>query len=153
MDKNQLFSETANDIYSFAFCMHDYMKIPRDYGTGEILNMVEIHTLSMIADHPGICVSDVARQWNRTTSAASRNINKLEQKGYVIKKKLDGNDKNVHLFPTSTGLHLANLHSEFDKNGKRMFMEFVKKRCTDKDVEIFNNTLRIIQEFFQKAQS
>ena len=37
------------------------------------------------------------------------------------KKKLDGNAKNVHLYPTAKGQELANLHREFDLNETRKF--------------------------------
>ena len=92
MELNQL-CQWADDLYQFVMVMMDHMKQPRDYGTGKILNMVEIHTLSMISESPGICISDVAKRWNRTLSAASRNIDRLAAKGYVEKKKTDGKDR------------------------------------------------------------
>lgn len=105
MELNQL-CQWADDLYQFVMVMMDHMKQPRDYGTGKILNMVEIHTLSMISESPGICISDVAKRWNRTLSAASRNIDRLAAKGYVEKKKTDGNGKTVHLYLTEKGQNL-----------------------------------------------
>ena len=49
MELNQL-CQWADDLYQFVMVMMDHMKQPRDYGTGKILNMVEIHTLSMISE-------------------------------------------------------------------------------------------------------
>lgn len=79
-DSNQLIS-WADDMYRFVITIMEHMKKPHDYGTGEILNMVEMHTISMIAETPGLCVSDIAQKWNRTLSAASRNVDRLYNKG------------------------------------------------------------------------
>ena len=47
-------------------------------------------------------------------SAASRNVERLQAKGDIEKKKLDGNSKTIHLYATSSGLELADKHREFD---------------------------------------
>jgi hypothetical protein len=55
----------ANIIYKFVMTYNDYIKTARDYGTGEIINMVEVQTLTVIEENPGITVTDVALEWNR----------------------------------------------------------------------------------------
>ena len=55
--------------YDFVEAYNQYMKIARDYGTGETINMVEVHTLTLIEEHPGIMAKDVASMWNRTKGA------------------------------------------------------------------------------------
>ena len=102
------------DVYRFVMYASDDYNTPHDYGTGSILNRVEMHTLAMIAAAPGICITDVARMWNRTLGAASKNVNRLCSKGYVEKRKLPGNDKTIHLHPTPEGEKLAKLHRQFD---------------------------------------
>ena len=82
--------QLMDDVYRFVMCSMDDYNAVHDYGTGKVLNMVEMHTLSMIADDPGLRVTDVAKMWNRTLGAASKNVNKLCVKGYVEKKKLPG---------------------------------------------------------------
>ncbi|MGW8427674.1 MarR family transcriptional regulator [Peribacillus simplex] len=64
----------ANIIYKFVMNYNDYIKTARDYGTGEIINMVEVHTLTVIEENPGITVTEVALEWNRTKSAVSKII-------------------------------------------------------------------------------
>lgn len=147
---NQLFS-WADDIYQFVITMMDYMKQPRDYGTGKILNMVEIHTLSLISDNPGICISDVAKRWNRTLSAASRNIDRLTTKGYIEKKKLNGNSKTIHLYLTEKGQELANLHKKFDLKNTEKFAQFLIDNYDMEDLRKFNEMLKIIQDFYTSA--
>ena len=72
-------------FFSLISALSDSTSRPRDYGTGKILNMVEVHTLAMIASTPGITPTQIAQNWNRTLSAASRNIDRLQRKGYVRK--------------------------------------------------------------------
>ncbi|PWM37761.1 MAG: MarR family transcriptional regulator, partial [Clostridiales bacterium] len=46
-------SQRADLVYSFVTVYNSYINELRDYGTGMLINMVEVHTLTMIADHPG----------------------------------------------------------------------------------------------------
>ena len=70
MDKEKLeFIINGMDmVYTFVMDSHDRYSSSRDYGNGEKMNMAEIHTLTLIADHPGITVSGVSEMWNRTLS-------------------------------------------------------------------------------------
>ena len=138
----------ADDIYQFVMVMMDHMKQPRDYGTGKILNMVEIHTLSMISADPGICISDVARKWNRTLSAASRNIDRLAAKGYVEKKKLDGNSKTIHLYLTEKGQQLADLHKTYDQEKTEKFARLLAQKYSMEDLRNCIEMMKMIQQFY-----
>ena len=42
------------DVYRFVMYASDDYNTPHDYGTGSILNRVEMHTLAMIAAAPGM---------------------------------------------------------------------------------------------------
>lgn len=147
MELNQL-CQWADDLYQFVMVMMDHMKQPRDYGTGKILNMVEIHTLSMISESPGICISDVAKRWNRTLSAASRNIDRLAAKGYVEKKKTDRNGKTVHLYLTEKGQNLADLHRAYDLEKTEKFARLLARKYSMEDLGKWNEMLKIIQQFY-----
>lgn len=128
-------------IYSFAMMGAYNMFNPRDLGTGEELTVIEIHTLSMIVQHPGICISDVAHMWNRTPGAASRNVDRLQQKGYIEKRKLPGNQKTIRLFPTEAGAHLAELSRKADRERISMVMESMLKRHTPEEIRTFFSVL------------
>lgn len=148
-DLNQLTS-WADDMYRFVITIMDYMKQPRDYGTGEILNMVEMHTISMIAETPGLCVSDIAKRWNRTLSAASRNVDRLYNKGYIEKRKLEGNSKNIHLYVTEKGQQLADLHHTFDLEESLLFMNYIVEKYSLEDLEKCNSIMNTLAEFFEE---
>ena len=141
----------SDDIYRFAMLVMDHMKRPRDYGTGEVLNMVEIHTISMIAKEPGICVSDIARQWNRTLGAASRNVERLQAKGYVEKRKTDDDGKTVHLYVTERGKRLAEQHHAYDLRIACKFYDLIKSKYSSQDIELFRAILDTLHEFYESA--
>ena len=155
MDRQEFLDLTAwsDDMYRFVLDITDHMKKPRDYGTGNVLNMVEMHTVVLIARRPGITVGDVAKFWNRTMSAASRNVDRLAAKGYVEKRKQDGNAKTVHLYPTALGEQLAARHSAFDAMEMESFAKFVETRCAPEDLATFARVMKIIQEFYRTADN
>lgn len=144
------FTTEMDLLYEFALIGSGFMLKPRDYGTGEVVNVVEVHTLSMIADNPGICITDVARLWNRTLGAASRNIDKLQSKGYIEKKKLDGNNKTIRLYPTEKGTELARLHSECDKQQVQALTEKVLENHSPDEVIKFFSVLKSINEIVKE---
>lgn len=129
------------DVYRFVmYSMDDYSK-PHDYGMGDVLNMVEMHTLSMIADHPGLSVTDVAKLWDRTLGAASKNVNILCAKGLVTKEKKPGNRKTICLYPTERGAYLDRLHKSYDQDQIAETARELLIRHTDEELHIFHSVI------------
>lgn len=138
------------DVYRFVmYSMDEYDQV-HDYGTGDRLNMVEMHTLNMIDQQPGLCVKDVARLWNRTLGAASRNVNKLLEKGLVTKEKLPGNGKNIHIYPTEAGKKLAQLHRQYDRDQIAQIMNCMLVQHTEAELQAFWSVIRSGIEIYQK---
>ena len=86
-----------------------------DYGTGELYTYVEMHTLSLIEDYPGITASDIAERNYRTKGAVSQILNKLEEKGLIRREKDPQNARRVCLYVTPIGLDLSQKHKEYDE--------------------------------------
>lgn len=143
----------SNDLYKLVLVIMDHMKQPRCYGSNDLLNMVEMHTLSMIAAEPGICVSDIAKKWNRTLSAASRNINRLQKKGYIQKNKEDGNNKTVHLYVTETGQQLVDFHQDYDIEVTQDFFQYITRKYSMEELSKFNSISKDIQAFYDSYGS
>lgn len=144
----EMITSCADDMYRFVITLMDFMKQPHDYGTGEILNMVEMHTISMIAENPGLCVSDVAQKWNRTLGAASRNVDRLYNKGYIRKEKLKGNNKNIHLYVTEKGQQLADLHKAYDFDVTLQFMDLISKKYSMEELKTWISITNTLSDFF-----
>ena len=57
----------------------------RDYGTGSPLFKVEIHTIQIIGNNPGINSTGLTERMGVTKSAISQTVNKLLKKGLIRK--------------------------------------------------------------------
>lgn len=143
MNTNDLKSltEGMERVYTFVSDCNDLYSAAKDYGNGDKMNMAEIHTLSLIADNPGISVSGVSKMWNRTLSAASQNINKLAKKNLIKKKKENGNNKTIHLYVTENGQKLSDMHKAYDREELSKVTEALLKIHTLDDLKTALNVI------------
>ncbi|MFF0826040.1 MarR family winged helix-turn-helix transcriptional regulator [Brevibacillus sp. NPDC003359] len=132
----------ANIIYKFVMTYSDYIKAARDYGTGETINMMEVHTLTVIEENPGITVTEVALEWNRTKSAVSQIITKLEKRGLIIRKKEHDNAKNVHLYVTDKGEVLSKAHKDYDIKELTWADATLQKHFTTEEIDVFYKVMQ-----------
>ncbi len=150
----ELVTEGIDKVYTFVLDSHDYYAAPKDYGNGEMMNMAEMHTLSLIADNPGISVSGVSKMWNRTVSAASQNINRLVKKGLAQKRKEKGDNKTIHLYATAKGMEFSRLHKEYDeKELTRLAKSLLKKHSFEElstALEVIETGISVIEKRTEK---
>lgn len=132
----------ANIIYKFVMNYSDYIKAVRDYGTGDIINMVELHTLTVIEENPGITVTEVSLEWNRTKGAVSQIIAKLEKRNFIIRKKEDGNARNVHLYATDKGKILSKAHKAYDIKELTWANKILQNSFTNKEIDAFYKVMK-----------
>lgn len=131
-------NEKANLLYKFVMLYSDYTAENQDYGTGELINMVEVHTLTAIEDHPGINVTELALMWNRTKGAISQTATRLEKKGLIERRKNASNAKIVELFPTERGIRLSQAHKRYDSvEVSKTLDELVRAGCTSEELDAF----------------
>ena len=140
------FSPAADELFEFALRYNDYIYRARDYGNGDPIKMVEVHTLAMIEEHPGISVSQLARLWQRTKGTVSVNVSALEKKGYIYRQKDPGNSKVMHLYPTAKGLRLSVYHRAQDQLDNARVQEELLKTCTQQDLDSFYKVLQAYLE-------
>lgn len=107
----------------------------KDYGTGEKFHTVEVHILSYIAEYPGVSVTEVARDWNRTKGAVSQIIKKLEGKGLVYREKEAGNNKKVCLYVTEEGARLDQAHRDYDTRNYKGFLQILQKHFSWEEIQ------------------
>lgn len=138
------------EVYTFTEVAMEALRHPHDYGTGELLSMVEMHTLERIAETPGMRVSDVARLWNRTLGAASRNVDRLQSKGLVDKVKLPDNQKNVRVYPTEKGRELCRLHRTYDRRELDELARTMLEKYSVEELETFYRVLHSLREVFEE---
>lgn len=98
----------------------------RDFGTGEKYHTTEIHIMSYIAQNPGITISHLARNWNRTKGAMSQIIKRLENKDLIYRQMEKQNHKNVYLYVTEKGRLLDLAHQRYDNEN---YADFFYRLC------------------------
>lgn len=141
-------SPRADLVYSFVTVYDAYINEPRDYGTGLLINMVEVHTLTMIADAPGITVSELSKMWSRTKGAVSQNVTKLEKKGLVFRRRDESNAKIIHLYVTEEGEKLSTAHKMYDNVDIMQTQRDLLKSCTIEEVDAFFKVLDAYLKLF-----
>ena len=99
-ERAKLLDELLNQIDRAYDLMEEYDSMSRKYGE-VILYQVEAHLIKYIGEHPGTTVSDIAQDLNKTSSAASQMVKKLQTKGLIEQIK---NEKNM--LPVSFGAML-----------------------------------------------
>lgn len=139
-------NEKADLVYKFATLYNGYMSEGHDYGTGQAINMVEVHTLTAIEKNPGITITQLASMWNRTNSALSQTATKLEGKGLITRKKDPNSARNVQLFVTEKGLELSLAHKAYDAIQVTQTLHDLTKACTKEEVDHF---FKVIQAYIQ----
>jgi DNA-binding MarR family transcriptional regulator len=147
-------NELSDALYRFVMLYRDYMNDTHDYGSGDMLSMVEMHTLTAIDDNPGITINQMAKMWHRTNGAISQTATKLEAKSYIIRKKMDGNAKNIHLFTTPKGKALSEKHKMYDS---AEVAETVKElmyvhSCTAEEVDAFFKVIKVYIDLLEEDE-
>lgn len=137
-------------FYRFVSLYQDYMNMTRDYGDGVQHSMVEMHILAIVCQEPGITVGQVAQQWGRTKGAASQNVTKLEKRGLLVRAKLPHNAREVHLYPTKHGQHLAQLHAEYDQRTEARIARELLARCSMEELELFDRILNVYSDVLEQ---
>ena len=141
-------SQRADLVYSFVTVYNSYINELRDYGTGMLINMVEVHTLTMIADHPGITVSELSVMWSRTKGAVSQNVTRLEKKGLITRQRDEKNAKIVHLYVTEEGERLSTAHKMYDNMDIMQTQRDLLQSCSLEEVDSFYQVLKAYLQLF-----
>lgn len=149
-DKYNELNTKASIIYKFVTTYSDYIKKPHDYGTGEIISMVEVHILTIIEENPGITVTEVALGWNRTKGAISQTISKLEKRGLILRKKEENNAKNIHLYVTEKGKNLSISHKNYDIKELTMANDVLLESFSEKEIDAFYKVMKEYTKLISK---
>jgi DNA-binding MarR family transcriptional regulator len=120
-------SEVLSLILHLFVRFEEIEKRVRNYGTDVPIFNAEIHTVSVIAENPGIHVSALASRFNITKGATSETVLKLVKKGLVRKEADPDNLSRLLLFTTDKGNAAHASHVRFHA----MVEEMAKAVLTD----------------------
>ncbi|WP_458862120.1 MarR family winged helix-turn-helix transcriptional regulator [Acidaminobacterium chupaoyuni] len=123
--------------FKYTMQSYDRVNILHDYGTGENFTMVEVHTVTVIEENPGITVTELAKATNRTKSAVSQVVSRLEKRGMVQKTRPRDNGKKALLFVTPKGRELSIAHRAYDVKNVLCWHNKLKETFTDEELDVF----------------
>jgi DNA-binding MarR family transcriptional regulator len=110
-------SELQNLIDLFLKILHQYSVIarkPKDYGTGDLIYVAELHTISMVGKNREINMTQLAELMGVTKGAISQTITKLVKKGLITRSNTT-NKKEVNLKLSEKGLVVFRGQETFQK--------------------------------------
>ncbi len=105
----------------------------------------EIHMIKMVGDHPGIFISEMARNFNVTRAVVAKTVRKLEEHGFLEKKEDDKDKKRFCLFLTEKGEMAYMLHNQYHQEYDRPLFAYLES--------LNDNELHIIREFLKHANA
>lgn len=92
--------ELKHLIDLFLKILHLYSVInrkPKDYGTGDMLYLTEIHTIRIVGENENLNMTGLAKLMGVTRGAISQTMRKLVAKNYIIKENSGTNRKEFTL--------------------------------------------------------
>lgn len=95
-----------------------------------------------VAREPGRSQEDIARELCVNKSTAARNINYLEEKGYVSREALSNDKRQLCVYPTDKMLAVL---PEI-RNASREWMALLSEGIPENELEIFDSVLARMQE-------
>ena len=88
-------------------------RIPRDYGAGISMTLLEAEMCALIAQQAGVTGSELSEQLGVTRSAMSQVITKLKGKSLVSEQASNSDAKRKHLYLTERGQAAAAIAEDF----------------------------------------
>lgn len=132
-------TKLMNTLYKSIMLLRKYEGKPRHYGIDQTLYMTEMHVLSNIFANEGTTVTDLALETERTKSAVSQIVNKLENKCLIIKLRSEAYHKEVNLYMTEKGKQACRYHEALDKKRYRKILA----NLDDYTVEEFERFIKL----------
>ncbi|MBQ5997357.1 MAG: MarR family transcriptional regulator [Bacteroidales bacterium] len=114
------------------------------------LTINELHMLEAIGKSgDGIQVKDVAKALQITLPSVSIATQKLERKGYIVRRRGIGDGRSVRIVLTAEGERVNRIHAYFHERMVRSITD----KMTEKDREVFFNAIYKLDCFFKDQLS
>jgi len=113
------------------------------FGDNMVFYRGEIHMIKMIGDHPGIYLSEMARNFKITRAVVSKTVMKLEKKGFIRKEKDLSDRKRLQLFLTEKGEKAYIAHQDYHNYYDSPLFTYLNELSSDE--------LSVVDEFLKRA--
>lgn len=117
------------------------------------LTPMEVHALMVLfradEDQRSIKPSDIARQFRVSPSAVSQFLKSLEQKGFIVRARAEGDSRSVNICLTEKGQGLS---AQLRRERTKQFSDMVENVGVE-NMEQFVSTLRLICEYAEGSDT
>lgn len=139
-DARKILNELLVDMFNHILVLEQ--KNLQDKGVK--LSMSEVHTLENITKSESKTMSDVAKRSLVTQGTLTVAVNRLQEKGYIIREKDNVDRRIVRLNLTTKAIKVLEIHDQFHKE---MIDSFIKDLQVDQDQALINSLSRIMDYF------
>lgn len=112
-ERYELFRAVIDALDEGVTAITEYDGLLHDYN-GVILYQAESQIIKVVGNQPGITASELAKIFNKTSSACSQLIRKLKKKGWLQQKRNENNNREYNLTLTKEGKIIYKHHQEFE---------------------------------------
>ncbi len=147
-ERRRLLEETTKRVDRIINKIIVNAKTPRDYGTGELLHLAEIHTINAVGSNPKINITKLSKCLGVTKGTVSPLVNKLEKKNYLKKLCNVYDGKSVLMELTEKG-EIA--RKGFEKYYKKFYSQY-SKGFTFGQLAILNEFLIKMETYLNDTQ-
>lgn len=119
-------------------------KMPKNFGTEDLLTHSEIHLIEIIGDNEGLSVTDLARHLRVTKGAVSQTLKRFDLKGYTEKRSDPDNLSRVIVSLTARGQTAFWAHKDWHEQMDGGFSKYLH--------ELEETELGIISTFLEKTE-
>lgn len=123
MTSNNSFSELTDTLIRIIHQAVAIEHMPVDVGHGSVLTASEIHLIDVTGRFQDANLSAIASHLGVTKGAVTQMVQKLEQKGYLIRIKGNENKKTVYLHLTDKGKKAYLWHKDLHDRLNAEFQE------------------------------
>jgi DNA-binding MarR family transcriptional regulator len=139
--------EVLADFAAIYLRFHALERVPRDFGTGDLLCPAEIHTVEFVGSNPDCRPHEgSARELAVTRGAVSQMIRRLTSKGYLLRRTSGEEPVAARLRLTSRGKTALAGHRELHRNIGEKFLRHVGPLSAAQVERVRGITRRIIRE-------
>lgn len=144
----------TGSLYDFIMVAGGMLNAIRMRANGFELTMVEIRTIMMIEENPGITATQLCHNWNRSRGAVSQILKKIEQKGFIYKERCKGNDKVYRLYAADEGVEVVNAFVSLDFKDTTNLTRALLETCTEEELRAFYKVIdRYRQVLLERPES
>jgi DNA-binding MarR family transcriptional regulator len=125
-------------------------KKPKDFGTGDLLYVSEIHAIHTISSNPEINLTRLAELSGVTMGAMSQTVKRLVNKRYIARYQTR-NRKEIQLRLSDKG-YLINQHYEKFEKERFGFAERLYENASEADITLIRNLFQVIYQNMREIQ-